>query len=122
MIVRIDGAPAGVLALEAVGEITADDYKTVLKPAIDAAVKSGDVRLVFELGPRFEGYSAGAAWQDVKLGLGSIGQLGKWHRCAVVSDRDWIRTATHAFGVLMPGEVKVFDVEHVSDALAWAAQ
>ena len=40
----------------------------------------------------------------------------------MVSDRDWIRHATHAFGAFMPGEVKVFDVEELPDALTWSAQ
>jgi hypothetical protein len=120
MLVTIDGAPAGVIALEAVGQVSAEDYKTVLSPAIEAATKAGEeIRLVFELGPRFEGYSISGVWQDAKLGLGG---LTRWHRCAIVSNRDWIRHATHAFGVFMPGEVEVFDVDHLPDALTWAAQ
>jgi SpoIIAA-like len=120
MLVTIDGAPAGVIAFEAVGKVSAEDYRSVLTPAIEAAAKAGDeIRLVFELGPRFEGYSIGGVWQDAKLGRGN---LTTWNRCAIVSDRDWIRHATHAFGVFMPGEVKVFDVEHLPDALTWAAQ
>lgn len=55
MIALIDGAPEGVLAFKAVGEVHADDYKQVLKPELT-------------------GYSAGAAWEDAEIGLGPLGK------------------------------------------------
>ncbi len=75
MIEPID-APAGVVAFKAVGTIDAEDYADVLRPAVERAlVEHGKVRLVFMLGPEFNGYTAasdrrgrpGAA--GVELGL-----------------------------------------------------
>jgi SpoIIAA-like len=84
LIETIDGAPDGVLAFKAVGTVEAADYENVLKPAIEAAIaEHGKVRLVYALGPEFDGYSAGAAWEDMKL-WGP--HLGSWERCAVVTD------------------------------------
>jgi hypothetical protein len=119
MIAPIEGAPAGVIAFRAVGKVEAGDYEDVLTPAIEAALSEhGKVRLVYELGPEFDGYSAGASWEDLKLGTS---RLSKWERCAVVTDHRLIGDAVRAFGLLMPGDVKVFPVAELDDALAWAA-
>lgn len=119
MIEPIADAPERVLAFRAVGRIEAADYETVLTPAIEAAVaEQGKIRLVFELGSAFEGYSAGAAWEDVKLWTP---HLTKWERSAVVTDHRWITDAIRVFRVLMPGDVKVFPAGELEAALAWAA-
>jgi hypothetical protein len=119
VIERIDTAPAGVLAFRAVGKVEAADYENVLTPAIEEAVAGGGrIRIVFELGSRFEGYSAGAAWEDLKLWTP---HLRSWERCAVVTDKGWITDALRVFRVVMPGEVKVFPAGELDAALAWAA-
>ena len=119
VIERIETAPAGVLAFRAVGKVEASDYESVLTPAIEAAVADhGRIRLVFELGSEFEGYSAGAAWEDLKLWTP---HLRSWERCAVVTDKGWITDAIRVFRVVMPGEVKVFPAGELDAALAWAS-
>jgi hypothetical protein len=118
MIESIPGAPEGVLAFRAVGKVEAADYETVLTPAIEAAVEHGKIRIVLELGAEFDGYSAGAAWEDLKLWTP---HLTKWERCAVVTDHRWITDAIRVFRVVMPGEMKVFPAGELDAALAWAA-
>jgi len=119
MIEPIEQAPDGVLAFRAVGKIEAADYETVLTPAIEAAIaKHGKIRFVYELGPEYEGYSAGAAWEDMKLWAP---HLTKWERCAVVTDHRMMADTIRAFAIIMPGEMKVFPVSGLADALSWAA-
>jgi hypothetical protein len=119
MIERVEGAPAGVLAFRAIGKVEASDYE-VLKPAIEAGIKErGKVRIVFEMGPEFDGYSAGAAWEDAKLWAP---HLMSWERCAVVTDHDFMAGALKVVGAIMPGEIKVFPVGELDEALAWAAE
>jgi hypothetical protein len=109
-----------VLAFKAVGKIEASDYADVLRPSIEQAIKEhGKVRLVFELGTEFEGYTAGAAWEDAKL-WGP--HLTAWERCAVVTDHTFMADAIRAFGMIMPSEIKVFAVSELDAALAWAAE
>jgi hypothetical protein len=120
MIEAIENAPAGVVALRAVGKVEAADYEQVLAPAIKSAIaEHGKLRLVYELGDKFEGYSAGAAWEDMKL-LGP--NITKFERFAVVTDHAMISGAVRAFGILMPGEVKIFPAGELDAALAWAAE
>lgn len=119
MIEMIDAAPDNVLAFKAVGEVEAADYDTVLKPALDRMLRSGEkVRCVYVLGPEFEGYSAGAAWEDAELGMAHI---AKWHRCAVVTDVDWLRHLVKGFGWLMVGHMRLFAVADLQQAMEWAA-
>jgi hypothetical protein len=119
MIERIESKHAGLLALEAVGTIEASDYEDVLKPAIEEAIAGGGkIRLVFLLGDEYEGYSAGAAWEDAKLW---IPRITKWERCALVTDHRWLADTVRLFRPLMPGEIEVFPVSRLDDALDWAA-
>jgi hypothetical protein len=119
MIESIEGAPAGVLAFRAVGKVEAADYEQVLTPAIEAAIaQHGKIRLVYELGDEYEGYSAGAAWEDMRLWTPHV---KRWEPCAVVTDHRMLADAVRGFAMLMSGEVKVFRVGELDEALAWAA-
>jgi hypothetical protein len=120
MLTLIEDLPDGVVGVEAGGRVTAEDYEQVLIPAVEAAREAGGgkVRLLYVLGHDFPDYTAGAAWEDTKLG---IGHLGWWERIAVVSDADWLRHAIHGLGWLMPGEVKIFGVGELDRARDWVA-
>lgn len=49
-----------------------------------------------------------------------FGLLGRFDRCAVVSDAAWIRTAAEVEGALFPGlEIKSFDLGDGDVAEAW---
>ena len=118
MLEPVPGAPEGVIAVEAVGKITAEDYEQVLEPAIaEVLAAHGGLRVVIVLGDRWEGLAAAALWDDLRVGLANV---RSWKRCAVVTDRGWIEHATKAFGWMTPGEVKVFEHGELAEALAWA--
>jgi len=112
----VPGLPEGVIGFEAVGEVHAGDYRDTLIPALEA--HRGPLRLVYVLGDRFAGYSAGAAWADTKLGFD---HHGRWHRAAIVTDTDWIRHLAHAFGWMVPGDFAVFPLDERDAAIAWVA-
>ena len=118
MLKLIEDLPDGVVGVEAHGKVTAEDYENVLVPAVEAARKDGKVRLLYVFGDDFPDYSAGAAWEDAKLG---IGHLRSWERIAVVSDEDWLRRAIGGLGWLMPGEIRVFKLDDLDDAREWVA-
>ncbi|HMK10244.1 MAG TPA: STAS/SEC14 domain-containing protein [Acidimicrobiales bacterium] len=118
MLERID-SPDNVLAVRALGHIDEVDYERVLEPAVQEMLEAhGELRFVYVLGDEFEGYTAGAAWEDTKLGFG---HLHKWKRCAVVTNHDWVRHLVGVFGWMMSGEIKVFPVGAEADAITWAA-
>ncbi|MBK1620357.1 hypothetical protein CKO42_18315 [Lamprobacter modestohalophilus] len=107
-----------VIALQASGTVTAADYEETVVPAVESALQAHKkLRLLYQLGPDFERFEAGAMWEDAKVGLS---HLAAWERVAVVTDVDWLRTATKVFGFAMPGEVRVFSNAEFDAALAWA--
>ena len=120
MLKLIDDLPPGVVGVEADDRVTADDYDRVLDPAVAATLKasaSGKLRVLYVVhGDNFPHYTAGAVWEDAKLGLG---HLRDWERIAVVSDADWLHKALHAFGWMVPGEVRSFALSELDGARAW---
>ena len=115
---RIDQtAPPGVVIAEGVGEITADDYKDSLIPAIEEA-SAGDakLRLLLVLGPEFEGYEGGGALEDAKLGMQ---HWTSFERIGLVTDHEAYATLARALGFLMPGEVRTFPTADLSQARDW---
>jgi hypothetical protein len=120
MIEVITDLPDRVLGLKASGEVTADDYKTVLVPAIEEKLTTHNkVRLLYVIGDEFKGYTGGAAWEDAKVGMK---HLTSFERVAVVTDVDWIANMIKAFGFALPGEARVFDDDDLEDARRWVSE
>ena len=120
MLTRIIDLPDNVLGIEASGEITADDYEAVLVPALEQKLHDSDrLRLLYVLGDGFDGITAGAAWEDAKVGLR---HMSRFDRIAVVTDVDWVRHAVKAFGFAMPGDVRVFEGDDLKDAREWISE
>ncbi len=73
MIERIPDLPDNVIGFVASGQVTAGDYESVVIPAIESALKTqGNVRTLYQLGPAFTEFSAGAMWDDMKLGMAHL--------------------------------------------------
>ncbi len=109
--------PAGVIGFEAVGEVTPDDFKDVFIPAVDAAHKAGKIRLVFVLGEKYTGFSAGVVWEKAKM---RAEHFGAWERCALVTDIEWIDKIVGLLHWMMPGSLKLFPTADLDAAKAWA--
>jgi len=117
MIEKLNDLPHGIRGVKALGKVSRNDYTTVLEPMLDEARREGQrVLFLYEIGPGFESFSPGAAWEDAKVGLRSMLQFDG---CAVVTDRGWIREATRLAGFLMPCAVRVFGCAEREQAIAW---
>ncbi|MGD8317208.1 MAG: STAS/SEC14 domain-containing protein [Myxococcales bacterium] len=112
--------PDRVLGLRARGEVTADDYKATVVPAIEKKLtRFHKARLLYVLGDEFEGYSGGAAWEDAKIGMK---HFTSFERIAVVTNVDWVERAVKAVGFALPGEVRVFDDDDLEEARHWISE
>jgi SpoIIAA-like len=119
MFETIDGFGDDVVALRGTGTLTAEDYRTVLAPAIERSTAGGrKAKLLLELGEGFEGYDPGAILADATVGGG---HMGSFERIAVVTDAEWIRRAMQLFGGLIPGDVRLFSVADGNSARDWIA-
>lgn len=120
MIKLLRGMPAGVLGLQAVDDVEEEDYRDVVVPAVEAAIaEHGKVRLVYVLGPEFDEYEEGAAWEDLKLG---IRHPASFERIAVVTDARWAAPTLRIFSVLWPGQARAFPLADLEAAKRWAAE
>ena len=117
MLERLRDLPDEVVGVKASGEVTGDDYRTVLLPAVEEALEGGrKLRFLYVLGDDVTGFSAGAAWQDTKVGMG---HYDRWEKVAVVSDKEWLRHSVEIFGYLIPGEIKAFTLDKEAEARRW---
>lgn len=117
MIEQLTDLPPDVDGLRARGRVTKEDYLQVLEPLLYRARREGRrIRLLYEFGPEFEGFTPGAAWEDARVGLQ---YLRLFERCAVVTDTDWIREASRFVGTMMPCPVRTFGVAERQEAIDW---
>ena len=117
MITELTDLPSGVIGFEASGTLHAEDYRDVLLPAIARAANDDGLRVVLVVSS-FDGVSAGAVWQDLKMG---VEHLRAWKRIALVTDVEWMSHMTAMFGWMTPGEVKHFPLAERAAAIAWVA-
>jgi hypothetical protein len=119
MLERVENLPPGIEGLKAVGKVTREDYERVFEPLLDDARREGRrLRLLYQLGPEYDGFTPGAAWEDAKLGLRS---LRLFDGCAIVSDVAWIRQSARLIGFILPCPVQIFSNEQCERAIEWLA-
>lgn len=91
--------------------------ESVFVPMIEEARRDGRrQRLLYQLGPDFEGFTPGAVWEDARLGLRAMRRLDG---CAVFTDLGRIGDTARIAAFLMPCPVKVFANSALQPAIAW---
>lgn len=116
-VTMIDGLPADVIAYEVNGTLTSRDYQDILIPEVEDKLKTHDkIKILVVLGEAFDGATAAAMWDDVRLGLSNLTAFSK---LAVVSDIGWVRHGAKIFGPLIPAQMLVFDTAQIDDAKEW---
>ncbi|HKQ87072.1 MAG TPA: STAS/SEC14 domain-containing protein [Candidatus Acidoferrales bacterium] len=117
MIERLKDLPPGIDGVKAIGMISKGDYERAFPPILDDARRYGHrIRFLYELGPEFEGFTPGAAWEDAKIGIHS---MRLFMACAIVTDLTWMRNAAHIAAFLTPCPVQVFANKDRDKAIAW---
>jgi hypothetical protein len=120
MIEQISDLPRNVLGFTAKGTVTADDYESVMIPAVEELIaREGKARFLYHLGEGFSGFEAAAIWDDAKLGMS---HLTVWERMALVSDVEWIRGAVKIFAFAIPGHIRVFRNDQLAEAKQWVSE
>jgi hypothetical protein len=119
MMEQMTNVPAGMVGFRATGEITEDDYRRVVIPAVERLVRmSGTINFLLLLDTSVTRFSPGAWWQDTMMGLR---RLTRWRRAAIVADSEGIRKFTDMFSKLAPGEFKGFTKEQLPNAIEWTS-
>lgn len=117
MIAQIEGLPAGTVGFRAHGQVTAEDYETIIVPDVEAAFAvNRKLRMLYVTADDFTGFDPGALWDDAKLGMR---HFSSWERIALVTDVAWLRTAATAFSFAVPAQFELFQGGQVEEAKAW---
>lgn len=117
MVEIIKDLPDGIYGIEAKGAVTSEDYEKVVRPLLEKAHKEGKrVKFLYRFGPEFESFSAGAAWQDFRVG---IQYLRLFERCAIVTDTEWIKKSIGFFRSIFPCPTECFSNEDFNKAVDW---
>ncbi|MFQ5634151.1 MAG: STAS/SEC14 domain-containing protein [Gammaproteobacteria bacterium] len=117
MIVELGGFPDNIVAVQALGQVTGDDYARTLVPAVERKFAAFDeVRLLYQIGPEFRRFTTTALWEDAKIGLH---HLDGFERIAVVTDVAWIVKLVETISRPMAGNVRCFAIGEFDTATAW---
>ncbi|RYF90196.1 MAG: STAS/SEC14 domain-containing protein [Chitinophagaceae bacterium] len=120
MLTIIPELPKHVFAVRAVGEVTADDLKTVLLPGLNRVVEEFDaIHYLLVLDTAVGNFTSGAWLQDMKVG---IRHFTKWKKIAVVTEQQGVEKFTDLFSALVPGEAKGFTHAQLEEAKQWVAE
>ena len=97
------------LDISLLGPLNADGMRTVLDELIDKSEGMKDGQMLYTI-TNFSMPTLGAMAVEFTRLPKLFGLLGKFDRCAVVSDTGWIRTAAEVEGALLPGlAIKAFE-------------
>jgi hypothetical protein len=106
-----------VVGIHAIGEVTKEDIENVLILRIDELAKrQGEINYLLVLETDVQNWTAGAWWNDIKVGLKNF---TKWNKIAVVSDQKAVEWFSNAFKFFIPGKSKGFALNQLDEAVAW---
>lgn len=120
MLRYIKDLPPHVIGIHAVGEVTRDDYEKVLIPRLNELVeRQGEINYLLVLETDVGNFTAGAWWDDLKIGLKNF---TKWNKIAVVSDQKGVEWLTDVIRFFIPGKSKGFPINQLDQAVDWISQ
>jgi hypothetical protein len=112
----IEGLPLDVLAIEAIGTVTSEDYRHTLVPAAEAMIAKGPIRMIYVIGKEFKGFELEALCADGAFGFK---HLHDFSRVAVVTDHVWMGAAVNMFKPFFHAEVRLFGLSELPAAKDW---
>jgi hypothetical protein len=119
MLQLLEDLPETVVGLRAVSEVTEEDYKQVVLPALETVHKKfGKLSLIIVLETSVTNYTPGAWLNDLKAGLK---YFTDWDKIAIVSDEKMVQIVTDAVSYIMPGECKGFPMADLATAKLWVS-
>lgn len=120
MLQKINDVPSFVAGFRATGEVSKDDYESILVPEIERVDKQhGHIHFLMVLETPVKNFSVGAWMQDAWQGLK---HYRGWKKVAIVTDEKGIEKFTDAFSAMIPGKAKGFTLNQLSEAKQWVTE
>lgn len=102
--------------MPATEHLTKADYQLVLADIEDRLVRHDRLSMYCKVGADYAGSDGDADWQDWKS---SFASWFHWDRGAIVTDVEWMGWATRLFGLLVPGDWRVYPTARAASAREW---
>lgn len=107
------------LDLEFEGTLDGDGMRVAMDELLEKSQDVRNGRMLYRIG-EFKIPTLGALAVEFSMLPKLFGLLGKYDKCAVLSDSDWIRKATEIEGALIPGlEIRSFTLGEEESAEQW---
>lgn len=120
--IEVVPAPDHVAAFRIHGTLEARDYDEMI-PRIEEKLRGHDEIGVFIDMEGFDNMTGAAMRRDVKYGIDKLGELHRFGRAAIATDKQWIKLATELAAALFPQiEARVFATEDKGEALSWVSE
>lgn len=119
--IDVISAPDHVAAFRIDDTLKAEDYDEMI-PQIEEKLRDHEEIGIFVDLEGFEDMTGEAMRRDIKYGIDKLGELHRFGRAAIATDKQWIKAATEMAASLFPQiEAKVFAPDEKDKALAWVA-
>lgn len=120
MLRYIKDLPDHVIGIHAAGEVNKEDFEKVLFPRMEELVaRQGEINYLLILETNIVNFTAGAWWDDFKLGLK---HFTHWNKIAIVTDQKLVEWFSDAFRVFIPGTSKGFPMAELGAAIKWVSE
>jgi len=115
-------SPKYLVAMKISGKITAEDIEKAYAATGDALKENERVSFFAEITENI-GFTSDGLLKDLTEGIKNIGNLSKYYRAAVVTDKGWLGALARVEGLVFSSiDVRVFGPEERDKAFAWASE
>ena len=119
--IQILPAPEHVVAIRVAGKLTGHDYERLFQE-LNSRLKQHEHIGVYTDATELKGVTAEAVVTDLRYSLARLGELNRFSREAIVTDKPWLRVLSRAADAVLPqSEIRAFPRTERETALAWAA-
>lgn len=119
--IEVLAAPDHVAAFRVAGRVDAADYDEAI-PTIEEKLKHHPNIAVFVDLTALQDFTAAAMRRDIQYGLNKLGELHRFKRAGVISDKHWVKAATGLAEALFPEiDARVFPADEKHKALQWVS-
>jgi hypothetical protein len=119
--IQILPAPEHVVAIRVAGKLTGHDYERLFQE-LNSRLKQHEHIGVYTDATELRGVTAEAVVTDLRYSLARLGELNRFSREAIITDKPWLRVLSRAADAVLPqSEIRAFPRTERETALAWAA-
>lgn len=119
--IEILNAPDHVAAYRISGTLTVEDYDRMIED-VEARLALQKRIAIFADMTGFDDVTVRAGLKDMRYSLSKLGELRRFPRNAVVTDKGWMTFLVKAMSPLVPFvEIRVFTPEERAAALEWVS-